>query len=97
VVNGRIVDVLWNGIAKDPTKKSKILESTGGWYGLVKFGKAQAEWHEQAARTEAALLKAQDPLKIALNKEGKADAITGVSIHVGPFLRLAEEALRAAK
>jgi len=97
VVNGRIVDALWNGIAKDPAKKSKIVESTEGRYGLVKFGKAQAEWHEQAARTEAALVKAQDPLKIALTKEGKADAITGVSIHVGPFLQLAEEALRTAK
>lgn len=97
VVNGRIVDVVWNGISNDKTKKSKIVESVSGNYNMVKFGKAQAEWHEQAARAQAALIKAQDPAKIAVKSDGKTDAITGVSIHVGPFLQLATNALKAAK
>ena len=54
VVNGRIVDVVWNGISSDTKKKSKIVESASGAYGLVKIGKAQAEWHVQTARAEAA-------------------------------------------
>jgi len=97
VVNGRIVDVVWNGISNDSAKKSKIVESESGNYNMVKFGKAQAEWHEQAAKAQAALIAAQDPAKIAVNAEGKTDAITGVSIHVGPFLQLVTTALKAAK
>jgi major membrane immunogen (membrane-anchored lipoprotein) len=97
VVNGRIVDVVWNGISKDSAKKSKIVESASGNYGMVKFGKAQAEWHEQAAKAEAALINAQDPAKIAVKADGKTDAISGVSIHVGSFLQLATTALKAAK
>lgn len=64
---------------------------------MVKFGKARAEWHEQAAKAEAALINAQDPAKIAVEADGKTDAISGVSIHVGSFLQLATLALKAAK
>jgi len=97
VVNGRIVDVLWNGISNDKNKKSKIVESVSGNYGMVKFGKAQAEWHEQAARAQEALLKTQDPAKIPVKADGKTYVITGVSIHVGTFLQLATEALKKAR
>lgn len=97
VVNGRIVDVVWNGIPKDSAKKSKLVESVSGNYNMVKFGKAQAEWHEQAAKAQAALIAAQDPAKIAVRSDGKTDAISGVSISVGPFLQLATNALKAAK
>ncbi len=97
VVNGNIVDAVWNGISKDKAKKSKIVESTSGKYNMVKFGKAQAEWHEQSVKGEAALVKAQDPAKIAVKADGKTDAITGVSIHVSGFLQLASDALKAAK
>ncbi|MFQ3547674.1 MAG: FMN-binding protein [Termitinemataceae bacterium] len=97
VVNGRIVDVVWNAISNDTTKKSKIVESTSGNYNMVKFGKAQAEWHEQAAKAQVALITAQDPAKIPVKADGKTDAITGVSIHVAPFLQLAATALKVAK
>jgi major membrane immunogen (membrane-anchored lipoprotein) len=97
VVNGRIVDVVWNGISNDSAKKSKIVESVSGNYNMVKFGNAQAEWHEQAAKAQAALIAAQDPAKIAVKADGKTDAIAGVSIHVAPFLQLAATALKNAK
>jgi major membrane immunogen (membrane-anchored lipoprotein) len=97
VVNGRIVDVLWNGISKDTKKKSKIVDSASGAYGMVKFGKAQAEWHEQTAKAEAALVAAQDPAKVKVKADGKPDAIAGVSIAISDFLKLAVEALKAAK
>jgi len=97
VVNGRIVDVVWNGISSDTKKKSKIVESATGKYGMVKLGKAQAEWHEQTARAEAALVAAQDPAKIKVTAEGKPDAISGVSLAISDFLKLAVEALKSAK
>lgn len=89
VVNGSVVDAVWNGVYKDKTKKSKIVDSTAGTYGMVKFGKAKAEWHEQAALATAALAKAGDPAKV--------DAVSGVSISIDPLVKLAAEALKAAK
>ena len=97
VVNGRVVSAVWNGISSDAKKKAKIVESATGKYGMVKFGKAIAEWHEQAAKAEAALVKAQDPASIAVKADGKTDAVTGVSMAVSPFLVLAAEALKAAR
>jgi major membrane immunogen (membrane-anchored lipoprotein) len=97
VVNGTVVDAVWNGISKDTKKKSKIVESATGKYGMVKFGKSQSEWDAQAKLAEAALVKAQDPKKILQKGDGKTDAVTGVSIAVSGFLKLAEDALKAAK
>jgi len=95
VVNGSVVDVLWNGIYKDGTKKSKIVESVTGKYGMEKAAKKGA-WHVQAAAAEAAILKAQDPSKIALKADGTTDAISGASIHP-TIVSLAIQALKAAR
>ncbi len=97
VVNGRVVSVVWNGASNDAKKKSKIVESTAGNYGMVKFGKAKAEWHEQAAKFEAALVAAQDPAKIAVKSDGKTDAVSGVSMTVSGIVQLALDALKSAK
>ena len=96
VVNGTIVDAVWNGVPKDNKKKSKLVESEAGGYGMEKAAK-QGAWHLQAARSVEALLKAQDPTKIALKKDGKPDAVTGVSMTVSGFYVLAAEALKDAK
>lgn len=96
VVNGAVVDAVWNGISKDPKKKAKIVDSESGSYGMGKVAK-QGEWHVQAARASEALVKVQDPAKIALKKDGKTDAVTGVSMAVSEFYALAAEALKAAK
>ncbi|CAH0120290.1 hypothetical protein PAE9249_02807 [Paenibacillus sp. CECT 9249] len=95
VVNGTIVAANWDAVHKDggDTKKKQSAE---GKYGM-KAGGAQSEWHEQAAIMEQALLDKQDPKAIALKEDGTADAISGVSIHVGEFVQLAEEALANAK
>ena len=42
-------------------------------------------------------MAAQDPAKIKVKADGKPDAITGVSIAISDFLKLALEALKAAK
>ena len=51
VVNGTVVDVLWNGIYKDATKKSKLVEAVEGRYGMIKAAKL-GEWNVQAAAVQ---------------------------------------------
>jgi major membrane immunogen (membrane-anchored lipoprotein) len=95
VVNGSIVDVVWNGIYKDNTKKSKIVEAVAGRYGMGKVAK-KGEWNVQAAAVEDAIVKAGDPAKIALKADGTSDAVSGASIHLS-VVTLAIDALKAAK
>lgn len=95
VVNGTIVGVVWNGTYKDATKKSKIVESVTGKYGMEKAAK-QGAWHLQAEKLEAAILKAGDPSKITLKADGKPDAVSGVSI-TATLVSLTAEALKAAR
>jgi major membrane immunogen (membrane-anchored lipoprotein) len=95
VVNGRIVDVIWNGTSSDKNKKSKLVEDLAGNYGMEKAAKLGA-WHVQAAAVQDAILKVQDPAKIAVKADGTTDAISGASIHVTAVF-LAIEALKAAR
>jgi major membrane immunogen (membrane-anchored lipoprotein) len=95
VVNGTLVDVLWNGTSKDPAKKSKLVEATAGRYGMAKAAK-KGEWNVQAAAVQAAIIKTQDPAKIAVRADGTSDAISGASIHVTAVF-LAIDALKAAR
>jgi major membrane immunogen (membrane-anchored lipoprotein) len=95
VVNGTIVDVLWNATSKDPAKKSKLLEALAGTYGMGKAAK-KGEWNVQAAAVQAELLKVQDPAKIPLKADGTSDAVSGASIHL-TMIPLAIEALKAAR
>ncbi|MBC8080386.1 MAG: FMN-binding protein [Gorillibacterium sp.] len=95
VVNGKIFAVQWNSTNKDGGT-DKVTRSKSGEYGMKASG-ASSEWHEQAALAEQALLEQQDPAAIAVKEDGKTDAISGVSIHVGEFFTLVLEALGQAK
>ena len=95
VVNGTVVDVLWNGTSSDKSKKSKLVEDLAGKYGMEKAAKNGA-WHVQAAAVQDAIVKAQDPAKIALKADGTTDAISGASLHV-TAVGLAIEALKPAR
>jgi major membrane immunogen (membrane-anchored lipoprotein) len=95
VVNGSVVDVLWNGVNKDAKKKSKLVEAVEGRYGMAKAAK-KGEWNVQAQAVQDALVKIQDPGKIAMKADGTTDAISGASLHV-TAVPLAIEALKAAK
>lgn len=96
VVNGTIVDVLWNGVSKDAKAKSKLVTSEAGKYGMEKAAKLGA-WHVQAAKVEEAIVKAGDPAKIALKADGTSvDAISGASLHP-TAVSLAVEAVKAAR
>jgi major membrane immunogen (membrane-anchored lipoprotein) len=96
VDNGRITEANWNGtnVAGGPDKKTA---SKTGNYPMVERGGAQSDWHVQAEKAEAYLLRTQDPTRISYkDDEGHTDAISGVSIHVIEFFSLAEEALESA-
>ena len=93
VISGRIEAVRWNGVHKDGGD-DKITQSSSGKYGMVAYGNAQAEWHEQALLAEQHLLKIQDPLKVNYkDEEGHSDDVTGASIHLKGFFSLADQAL----
>jgi len=95
VVNGTMVDVLWNGTYKDKTKKSKLVEAVEGRYGMAAAAK-KGEWNVQAKAIQDAIVKAQDPAKISVKADGTSDVISGASIHV-TAVGLAVEALKAAR
>jgi major membrane immunogen (membrane-anchored lipoprotein) len=95
VVNGTLVDAVWNATNKDPAKKSKLLQALAGTYGMAKAAKL-GEWNVQAAAVQAELLKVQDPAKIPLKADGTSDAVSGASIHL-TAVGLAIEALAAAR
>lgn len=86
VVDGKIASVDWNA-AHISAGKDKKTASIDGDYGMVAYGKASSEWHEQAAEVENFLVNAQEVEAIT------ADAIAGVSIGIDGFMELAKEAL----
>ena len=97
VVGGNIVAANWNAVHKDGGDDKKTA-SIKGDYGMKAKGNASAEWHEQAEKVEAYLIKTQDPKKIEYSdNEGHTDAISGATIHVNEFFTLAEKALANAK
>ncbi len=84
VSGGSIVAADWNGVNVNGGVDKKAYDK-GGRYNMVKFGKARAEWSQQAADAEAYLVKNQ--------KSGSVDEIGSVSIHVDSFNTLVAKAL----
>lgn len=97
IKDDKIVSAIWNGTHKDGGD-DKVTASKNGKYGMKAIGKAQAEWHEEAAKVEAYLIEKQDPTDIKYtDADGHTDAISGATIKVSEFFKLAEEALNKAK
>ena len=101
VVNGTIVDVLWNGVLVGmpaSINPSKIITSqSNGGKGYPMTG-SKSPWHVQAAAAAAELVKVQNPDSIKLKRDGKhADAISGVTIEIDTFLAASKQALQSAK
>jgi len=91
VKDGKIVDAEWNAL-NIAGGKDKMTLAADGEYGMIKA--AKAEWHEQAASTAAHLIETQDPTIIEYTDEdGRTDAISGVTIKVVDFFKVAEKAL----
>lgn len=95
VANGKIIFAYFSGV--NEAGEDKQVNSVEGKYGMKEKGGSAAEWHEEAQTAQAFLIEKQDPAAIALNAEGKTDAITGVTIHVADFVTLSEKALKGAK
>lgn len=85
VVGGEITEVVYDGVKEDGTVKSEASES--GEYGMVAYGNASSEWHEQALLLEEAAVAGQ----------GAVDTVSGVTIAVDEFTTLLNAALEGAK
>jgi major membrane immunogen (membrane-anchored lipoprotein) len=97
VEDGIISDVNWSALS-NKVGIDKKAASINGDYQMVEEGGAQAQWHEQAALTEAYLLECQDPFEIEYSdEEGHTDTISGVTIHVNDFRVLVIEALEESR
>ena len=92
VAGGKVVDVNWNGTNVRGGDDKKTASESGA-YGMVAYGNAQAEWHEQAQAAEQYLLDNQTTEVNYTDDQGHTDAIAGVSIHVSEFFTLVDEAL----
>ncbi|WP_151735716.1 FMN-binding protein [Paenibacillus tengchongensis] len=92
VAGGNVVAVKFSGLNANNEDKKQY--SIDGKYGM-KAGGASAEWHEEIEKAEDYYL--QNGAAPTLDAEGKTDAISGVSIHVGEYFTLVEKALEGAK
>ncbi|WP_150272154.1 FMN-binding protein [Paenibacillus tepidiphilus] len=93
VAGGNVVAVKFSGLNANNEDKKQF--SIDGKYGM-KAGGASSEWHEQIELTEDYYLQNKGAAP-TLDAEGKTDAISGVSIHVGEYFTLADKALEGAK
>ncbi len=92
VLNGRIAAVNWSAVNR--TGDDKKVYDKAGKYNMVQYGKAQAEWYEQAQKAEEYLLKNQSlDAVVYTDDDGHTDDIAGVSIHVNSLFDLAKKAL----
>ena len=98
VVNGTIVDVLWNGVLEGmppSINPSKQITSRANGYPM---SNTKGPWHVQSAVVAAELVRVQNPDSIKLNADGKhADAISGASIEIEHFIAATKQALQSAK
>lgn len=94
VMGGYITDVHIDSLPEEGDK-TKYVESIQGDYGMVANSDAQWPWYEQADRAAAYLVEIQDPARAT--RQANADAISGVSVTVNYYYRLAEEALSGAR
>ena len=89
VVNGTIVDAIWNGIHNGGSKVLESLSNRGTGYNMPGSRRA---WHLQSVDVANELIKKQNPNALTMKPDNKPDSISGVSIEISHFL----EAVRAA-
>ncbi|ASA25452.1 FMN-binding protein [Paenibacillus donghaensis] len=94
VANGNVVAAKFSGVNAAGDDKQQF--SVDGKYGMKEKGGSQAEWHEEIAKAQDYYLQNKG-VAPAIDAEGKTDAISGVTVHVGEYFTLAEKALEGAK
>lgn len=91
VIGGRIVAAEWDSVNQEGQLKADL--SQEGEYGMAENSDAMAPWFEQADAAERWLISNQNPEALELDTEGRADAVSGASIHLDAFKDLAMQAL----
>lgn len=91
VKDGRIADIIWEAITEDGAKKSVMSEN--GEYTMTEDG---LTWKEQAEALADALIENQSLSFLTTDEKGKTDAVSGVSISINGFIRLAQQCLMEA-
>lgn len=91
VKDGKITEVVWEAVTEDGKKKSVMSEE--GEYVMTEDGPT---WKEQAEALAAALVENQNLKFLNMDEQGKTDAVSGVSISVGGFVKLAQQCLDEA-
>ncbi|MFV0441701.1 MAG: hypothetical protein ACK5LV_10500 [Lachnospirales bacterium] len=84
VEGGVVTNIDYDSAKEDGTLKSELSES--GEYGMVAYGNASSEWHEQVALLEEAALASQAPV----------DTVSGVTIDFSGFNELYADAIAQA-
>lgn len=91
VKDGRITEVTWDAADEEGNKKSVLSET--GVYVMTEDGPT---WKEQAEALADAVVANQSLGFLSPDNQGKTDAVSGVSIAVTGFVRLAQQCLDQA-
>jgi major membrane immunogen (membrane-anchored lipoprotein) len=102
VVNGTIVDALWNGVLQGMPQSinpSKMITSRANNYPMLDAQGRQSRtaWHLQSALVSAELVRVQNPDSIKTKSDNRPDAISGATIEIQHFLSVLKQALQTAK
>ncbi len=88
---GKVTRIVWDAVDEDGNRKSVLSEE--GAYTMTEDGLI---WKEQAEALAKAVIEHQGTEFLALNEEGKTDAVTGVSVSLKGFENLLKDALKLA-
>lgn len=88
VENGKITSVVWDG--RNAAGEYKSYLSSTDKYTMVE---GNPTWKEQADALAANVIENQSTKGIVMDEKGKTDSVAGVSISVGEFVSLVEDAL----
>ena len=91
VADGKITEAVWESVDADGNKKSELSEN--GQYVMTEDGPT---WAEQSKALGAALVENQNLDFLTTDNQGKTDAVSGVSISVGGFVKLAQQCIDQA-
>lgn len=88
IENGKITSVVWDG--RNAAGEYKSYLSSVGEYTMIE---GNPTWKEQADSLAANVIENQSTKGIVMDENSKTDSVAGVSISVGEFVSLVEEAL----
>lgn len=94
ITDGVISSVKVDDVKEDGTSKRELSED--GQYNMKAAGNAKAEWHEEIALFETAVVN-KGVSGIPVSSDGKTDAVSGCTISVNQYLDVIAKAIAKAK